>query len=103
MAASDQHYRPQHALDIIFGVSCLVMLLTIVGMFTQDYFREFKVEQRQFRDIEAALAQRAVIDQVAVLEKKLSDLTTTEKAVADTRKAVEDAKRETGSAVQSRQ
>ena len=46
MAATDQTYRSQRMLDIVFGVSCLLMLLSVVWMFAQDYYRDFKVEQR---------------------------------------------------------
>jgi mono/diheme cytochrome c family protein len=61
MAASDQTYRNQKMLDVVFAVSGLLMLLSIVGMFAQDYFREFKTEQRAFRDVEAAMAERALL------------------------------------------
>src|SRR5262249_50947765 len=58
MAATDQTYRSQRTLDIVFGASCVLMLASIIGMFAQDYFRSFKVEQRRFRDVEAALFDR---------------------------------------------
>src|SRR5262245_50107460 len=67
MAASDQHYRSQKTLDIVFGVSCVVMLLTIAWMFAQDYFKDFKSEQRVFRDVETAVAQRDLADQLAAM------------------------------------
>src|SRR5262249_16902059 len=62
MAATDQTYRSQRLLDIVFGVSCLLMLLSVVWMFAQDYYRDFKVEQRQFRDVETALAERTMLN-----------------------------------------
>ncbi len=64
MAATDQTFRSQRGLDIVFGVSCLLMLASVVWMFAQDYFREFKVEQRDFRDVETALAERGMLDLV---------------------------------------
>lgn len=64
MAASDQNYRSQHALDIVFAVTSILMLVSIVMMFMQDYFREFKEEQRSFRDVEAAVAQRLALDEI---------------------------------------
>src|SRR5258708_13850584 len=64
MAATDQTYRSQRALDIVFGVSCVLMLASVVWMFAQDYFREFKVEQRDFRDVETGLAERSMLDLV---------------------------------------
>jgi cytochrome c2 len=64
MAASDQTYRSQRALDVVFGVSCLLMLAGVVWMFAQDYYRDFKPEQRRFRDVEEAVAQRQVLQLV---------------------------------------
>src|ERR1700730_14748781 len=64
MAATDQFYRRQYGLDVVFAVSSLLMLVSIVWMFVQDYNREFKDEQRSFRDVEAALAQRQALDQM---------------------------------------
>lgn len=64
MAASDQHYRNQRLLDIVFAVSSLVMLASIIWMFVEDYNRPFKEEQRAFRDVEAALAQRLAVEQI---------------------------------------
>src|SRR5438477_13029824 len=82
MAATDQTYRSQRMLDVVFGVSCLLMLLSVVWMFAQDYYRDFKVEQREFRDVETALAERAMLNllpdeertqQIQAAEKNLAD------------------------------
>ena len=70
MAATDQNYRSQRALDVVFGVSCVLMLAGIVWMFVQDYDRDFKHEQRTFRDVEEAVAQRQMLDLVPSDEKK---------------------------------
>jgi mono/diheme cytochrome c family protein len=64
MAATDQHYRAQRSLDVVFGVSCVLMLISVIWMFVQDYDREFKVEQRSFRDVEEAVAQRQTLNLV---------------------------------------
>jgi cytochrome c2 len=64
MAATDKPYRDQNTLDIVFALSSILMLVSIVWMFVQDYNREYKDEQRSFRDVEAALAQRAALDQM---------------------------------------
>src|SRR5947199_10323376 len=69
MAATDKNYRDQYTLDIVFAVSSILMLVSIVWMFMQDYNREFKDEQRSFRDVEAALAQRQALDQMPNLEQ----------------------------------
>jgi cytochrome c2 len=64
MAATDQNYRTQHTLDIVFAISSLAMLLSVVWMFADDYYRPYKVEQRDFRYVESALAQRMALDQI---------------------------------------
>src|SRR5688572_20733854 len=64
MAATDQHYRNQYFLDVVFAVSSILMLVSVILMFVQDYNREFKTEQRQFRDVESALAQRLALAQL---------------------------------------
>src|SRR5262249_25358753 len=61
MAATDQTYRSQRALDIVFSVTSILMLVSIVGMFIQDYQREWKTEQRQFRDVEAEMFTRLAL------------------------------------------
>jgi mono/diheme cytochrome c family protein len=61
MAATDQTYRNQKTLDVVFGASCLLMLISVIWMFVQDYNREFKKVQREFRDVEAALNERAAL------------------------------------------
>ncbi len=64
MAATDQHYRSQRTLDIVFGVSCAAMLLSTIWMLVQDFNREFKAVQRKFRDVEATLAERDAVDKL---------------------------------------
>src|SRR5271157_4642812 len=64
MAATDQAYRSQYGLDIVFAVSSIVMLLSIVWMLVDDYQREYKTEQRQFRDVEMAMAQREALQKM---------------------------------------
>ena len=36
MAATDQNYRNQYALDIVFAVSSILMLVSVLWMFVQD-------------------------------------------------------------------
>src|SRR3954453_7365922 len=83
MAATDQTYRNQKALDVVFAVSCLLMLASILWMFAQDYNREFKTEQRQFRDVEAALAQRVALEKLP----PIGEFKAATKAVEDARKS----------------
>src|SRR5260370_6751847 len=61
MAATDQTYRNQKTLDIVFAVSSILMLVSIIWMFVQDYNREWKTEQRVFRDVETAMFTRQAI------------------------------------------
>src|SRR5262245_30797060 len=72
MAATDKTYRDQLRLDVIFAVSSILMLISVVMMFMQDYYREFKDEQRVFRDVESRLAQRLALEQIPD-EDKMAD------------------------------
>jgi mono/diheme cytochrome c family protein len=56
MAATDQVYRNQKALNLVFAVSCVLMFLSIIWMLVDDYNREFKKVQRKFRDVETQLS-----------------------------------------------
>src|SRR5437016_445320 len=82
MAATDKHYRDQYTLDIVFALSSILMLVSLIWMFVDDYNREFKHEQRSFRDVEAALAQRQALDQMP-----------DDKEFEDSQNAVEQARR----------
>ena len=64
MAATDQAYRNQYSLDIVFAVSSILMLVSVVWMLWDDYRREYKTEQRQFRDVEMAMAQRDALQKM---------------------------------------
>jgi mono/diheme cytochrome c family protein len=61
MAATDQTYRNQKKLDFVFGVSCVLMLGSVLWMFAQDYNREWKTVQREFRDVEEALNEHMML------------------------------------------
>jgi hypothetical protein len=89
MAATDQPYRSQRILDIVFAVSCVVMLLSVVVMFAQDYYRPFKVEQREFRNVETAVFERSMIDRLPD-EETIAAVEETGKKLAEARKAVEE-------------
>lgn len=62
MAASDQTYRKQRTLHIVFAATSLAMLVTTVWMFWDDYNRPFKHVQRQFLKVEEEMARRAALD-----------------------------------------
>lgn len=91
MAATDQTYRPQKWLDVVFGVSCVLMLVSIVWMFYQDQYRDWKVEQRVFRDVEEAMALRDTVN-LAPDVAQLKKLEAMEKQLAKAREAVAKAK-----------
>jgi mono/diheme cytochrome c family protein len=69
MAATDQPYRNQKTLDMVFAVSCVAMLLSTLWMFVQDYSRTFKSVQRTFRDIEATIAERDLVDKLPAADQ----------------------------------
>src|SRR5689334_7391597 len=85
MAATDQTYRNQRALDIVFAASCFLMLVSVLWMFAQDYNREFKTVQRQFRDVEAARNERLMLEKLPTAEQ----VEEKHKEVADARQEVE--------------
>jgi mono/diheme cytochrome c family protein len=64
MAATDQTYRKQKTLDVVFAVSSILMLLSIFWMLWDDYNREFKHVQRKFRDVEDEIFLRAMLDKM---------------------------------------
>jgi mono/diheme cytochrome c family protein len=81
MAASDSTYRNIKTLHVVFAVSSLVMLATVIGMFVKDFYRPWKVEQRVFFDVEEEMAKRQLlaaspteeqVDEIAELEKQIA-------------------------------
>src|SRR5437763_15433246 len=90
MAATDQTYRNQRTLDIVFGASCVLMLVSVVWMFAQDYNREFKHVQREFRDVDEALTQRTMLEKMPAP----ADLERASKEVMEARERVKQIKGE---------
>jgi mono/diheme cytochrome c family protein len=93
MAATDQTYRHQRTLDIVFAVSCVLMLLATAFMFGVDYAQwgsavSWKQAQKDFRDVEVALNE---LNMLKVLPNK-EEVDAKVQAVADARKALQDAK-----------
>src|ERR1700678_2523708 len=64
MAAIDQTYRKQRVLDVVFAVSCLALLGSVLGMWVRDYNRDWKRAQRLFRDVESVRNERALLEAV---------------------------------------
>jgi mono/diheme cytochrome c family protein len=92
MAASDQHYRNQKILDIVFAVSCVLMLVSIIWMLYDDYTREFKTVQRKFRDVETDLAERQMLTSLPD-ETKIQEIEDLNQEIKKTRTDLEDAKK----------
>ncbi len=90
MAATDQTFRSQKKLNIVFGVTSLVMFLTVIWMMVDDYTKEFKPKQRLFRSVEVGVNERLMLDQLP--EK--SEVDARLKEVVDARKALADKKQE---------
>jgi len=91
MAATDAFYRNQKTLNIIFAVSSIVMLVSIVAMFMEDYNREWKAEQRIFRDVEEEMTKRAVLA-AAPSEESLGDVIRAERTLAEAKKSLAEAR-----------
>lgn len=92
MAATDQTYHNQKALDVVFGVAGIALLVSTIGMFVQDYNRPWKAEQREFRDVEAALFARQAVNDMPDPEKFQAARAALEKATKQ-RDAVIDPKK----------
>jgi len=69
MAATDKNYRSLETLDIVFAASSILMLIAVMMMFVQDYNREFKREQRLFRDVESSISQRLALEDVPSVDE----------------------------------
>ena len=82
MAATDKPLRNQETLDVVFAVASVAMLVSALLMFAQDYFREWKPEQRVFREVESKLAQRVALQQLPSED----DLSSAEEAVETARR-----------------
>jgi len=62
MAATDQPYRNQKTLNIVFALSCVAMFLSVIWMLVDDYNKPFKAIQRDFRDVEETLGLATMVD-----------------------------------------
>ena len=52
MPATEETYRPQPILHIVFAISSIAMLLATVWMVVADHYRPWKQVQREFQTIE---------------------------------------------------
>ncbi len=58
MPAKEDTYRNQKALHIVFAVSSIAMMASIIWMIAKDHFREWKMVQRDFMKYDAAKTQQ---------------------------------------------
>ena len=96
MAATAEPYRSPKTLDIVFAVSCAAMMLATIWMFAADYRRDYKNVQRTFRDVEATLAQREMLDKLpdpALVADLRKDVTAAKKKLARAKEKVADTER----------
>jgi mono/diheme cytochrome c family protein len=54
MPAQEETYRKQNVLHIVFALSSIAMMVSILWMIAEDHFREWKVIQRDFIKLDAA-------------------------------------------------
>ncbi|MGZ3336497.1 MAG: hypothetical protein ACXWOV_15585, partial [Isosphaeraceae bacterium] len=59
MPATEETYRRQPALHIIFAISSIAMTLSIIWMIMADHLRPWKQVQREFHDVERAKLKAA--------------------------------------------
>jgi hypothetical protein len=64
MAATDKTYRNQLTLDIVFAVTCILMLLSILYMLAVDYGKAWKTEQKAYREVESVKAERDALQEL---------------------------------------
>jgi cytochrome c2 len=91
MAASDATFRNTKSLNVVFAISSVVMLVTIAAMFAADFFRDWKVEQRLFADVEEEMAKRAALA-AAPSDEHLKEIEGVEKSLQDKKAALAKAK-----------
>ncbi|HVS36581.1 MAG TPA: hypothetical protein VMS17_13535 [Gemmataceae bacterium] len=92
MAATDKPYRNQKMLDMVFAVSCILMLASVVWMMWADFNREYKTAGRVFRDVESVIAERqmiAALPEPSLVEALFKDEQDKTKALADANAGVE--------------
>jgi cbb3-type cytochrome oxidase cytochrome c subunit len=73
MPASEETYRSQPALHVVFAVSSIGMLLSIVWMIMADHLRPWKQVQREFQRVEEAKLRAAREEKRQEVSKKYQD------------------------------
>jgi cbb3-type cytochrome oxidase cytochrome c subunit/mono/diheme cytochrome c family protein len=73
MAARDDTYRNQRWLDIVFALSGVALLASMIWMFAKDYFREYRPVQQRGRQVEVALLLRQAEELREASESQLAE------------------------------
>jgi len=78
MPATEETYRRQPTLHVIFAISSIVMMIVIVWMIMADHLRPWKTFQREFHKIEEAklraTEKQKLEEQKQVHQSKIDDL-----------------------------
>src|SRR4051794_6091655 len=78
MPASEETYRRQPTLHVVFAISSIAMLLSIVWMIMADHLRPWKQVQREFHDVERdklrATEQQKLQEQEESAKAKISEI-----------------------------
>src|SRR5258708_36073253 len=99
MAATDNPFRSQYKLDVVFGFSCVLLLASTAWMLYDDHYRPFKPVQRTFRDVEESLYVQQMAEKYP--EDRLGEITAAQKQVKVAQKLVDDAKKGVGAKVRA--
>ncbi len=65
MPATEETYRSQSGLHIVFAITSIAMTLSIVWMVAADHLRPWKQVQREFHDVEVAKLEAAKKEKLA--------------------------------------
>src|SRR4051794_39215955 len=78
MPASEETYRRQPTLHVVFAISSIAMLLSIVWMIMADHLRPWKQVQREFQHVEhdklEATKQQKLQEQKETAQAKISEI-----------------------------
>lgn len=70
MPATEETYRKQPTLHVVFALSSVAMLLSIVWMIAADHYRPWKQVQREFQRVEGAKLEKAKEDKLTEQKQK---------------------------------
>src|SRR5689334_7476368 len=78
MPATEETYRRQPTLHIVFAISSIAMLMSIVWMIMADHLRPWKQVQREFHDVEReklkATEQQKKKEQLETAQGKIQEI-----------------------------